>query len=145
MPAKTSDRHNLIAIDTSMTWRTEVIRGVDEFARTIPGWFLHVEARPGAHSIATIRNWTGHGVIARITQPAIARAIRRRRIPAVNVSWSQVPGQPIPQVTSDEDAVGRLAARHLAGLGFRRFAYCGLPSQTCYIDRVEPAFVDELH
>lgn len=144
MSATIPDRHILIAIDTSMTWRTEVIRGIDEFARTVPGWFLHVEARPGADGLAGIRSWAGHGVIARITQPEIARAVQRLRMPAVNVSWSQVPRRPIPQVISDEDAVGRLAARHLAGLGFRRFAYCGLPSQTCYTDRVEPAFVDEL-
>jgi LacI family transcriptional regulator len=62
----------------------------------------------------------------------------------VNVSWSHIPSLPIPRVISDEESVGRLAAQHLAGLGFRRFAYCGLPRQTSYVDRVEPAYLDEL-
>ncbi len=144
MAALAHELHILIAIDTSMTWRTEVIRGIDDFSRTRPGWYVHVEGRQGPDCLAAIRRWSGHGVIARVMQPALAEAIRQRGLPAVNVSWSKVRGYPIPQVIADEDAVGRLAAQYLAGLGLRRFAYCGHASQTCYTDRVEPVFVSEL-
>ena len=74
MAAPHPELHILIVIDTSMTWRTEVIRGIDDFSRTRPGWYVHVEGRQGPDCLEAIRRWTGHGVIARVMQPALARA-----------------------------------------------------------------------
>ncbi len=58
------------------------------------------------------------GVIARAT-PALAAAVRRLRIPAINV-WMNSPDRTLPRVVPDIEACGRLAARHFLDRGFRR-------------------------
>jgi LacI family transcriptional regulator len=47
----------------------------------------------------------------------------------VNVSTADPSQGVIPQCTSDEQEVGRLAAEHLISRGFELFAYCGPPEK----------------
>jgi LacI family transcriptional regulator len=86
------------------------------------------------------RDWRGEGIIARVTSRSLARQIKALRVPAVNVSWSVVPGIPLPQVTADERAISRLAAEHFQERGFWHFAYVGHSDQQNYVDHCGPAF-----
>ena len=134
----------LLLVDTSTTWGAEIIRGVDDYSQAHGRWMLTVETHGELELLTIPRNWQGDGIVARVTHPILARQLKRRSVPVVNVSWSRVPGYPFPQVMPDETGVGRLAALHLLERGFRNFAYCGLPKQHSYIDQCEPAFVEEL-
>ena len=70
----------------------------------------------------------------------LARQIEALGVPAVNVSWSTVPGIWSPQVVADEQAIGRLAFEHFQERGFRQFAYVGRSDQLNYVDHCGPAF-----
>lgn len=68
--------------------------------------------------------------------------IRRRRVPLVLIDRFFT-GQPFPCARTDDRAVGRLAARHLAGLGHRRIGFIGGPALSTALLR-RRGFLDEL-
>lgn len=73
---------------------------------------------------AWLRSWEGDGIIARIEDRRIARALVRKRVPVVDLRGvCPIPG--VPVVTTDDAEIARLAAAHLRSCGFRHFAYCG--------------------
>ncbi len=73
---------------------------------------------------AWLDNWKGDGVIARIENPPIARALRKLKIPVVDVSAARLLPK-LPWFETDDAAIALLAAQHLLERGFKHFAFCG--------------------
>jgi LacI family transcriptional regulator len=71
-----------------------------------------------------LQTWKGHGIIARIENETIAKAILARKLPAVDVSFG-LEHSPFPRVVTDSLETTRLAAEHLLERGLRNFGYCG--------------------
>ncbi len=114
-----------LLIETSNQYSRQLLRGVRDFLRGRGPWALHLtEHGRGDVPPPWLPRWRGDGILARIENRAIERAVRAAGVPAVNVSASGLaPG--LPAVISDSAAVARLAAGHLLERGFRRFGYCG--------------------
>jgi LacI family transcriptional regulator len=75
------------------------------------------------YPVAEVRGFV-HGFIGHLSDAAIRDEVRRARIPAVDISPLQAEAD-LPCVTTDELAVGRLAAAHLLSLGLPHFAFFG--------------------
>jgi LacI family transcriptional regulator len=75
------------------------------------------------HPVAEVRGFV-HGLIGHLSDAAIRDEVRQARIPAVDISPLQAEVD-LPCVTTDELAVGRLAAAHLLSLGLPHFAFFG--------------------
>jgi LacI family transcriptional regulator len=71
-----------------------------------------------------LQNWKGHGIIARIENDTISKAILATKLPAVDVSFG-LEHSPFPRVVTDSLETTRLAADHLLERGFKSFGYCG--------------------
>src|SRR5437763_1572937 len=71
-----------------------------------------------------LSSWGGDGIIARIENPRIARAVRASGLPVVDLSAANLL-QSVPFVETDDAAIARVAFEHLAERGFKHFAYCG--------------------
>ena len=65
-----------------------------------------------------------HGLIGHFSEKVLLEHVRRARVPAVDISPSQ-PHVALPRVSTDDLAVGRLAAAHLMSLGLSHFAFFG--------------------
>ena len=65
-----------------------------------------------------------HGVIGHLSDAAIRDAVLRAGLPAVDISPLGTEAD-LPRVTTDDVAVGRLAAAHLLSLGLPNFAFFG--------------------
>jgi len=65
-----------------------------------------------------------HGVIGHFSEEALLRQVANARLPAVDVAPLDRDGQFV-RVTTDELAVGRLAAAHLLSLGLPHFGFFG--------------------
>src|SRR5262249_10566937 len=129
-----------VLIETSTSWGSQAVRGVVDYVRKSGHWVFQVDWH-GVHEQQSLpRDWRGEGVIARVTSRALVRQIESLDVPAVNISWSAVPGTSLPQVATDERAVSRLAAEHFLERGFTQFAYVGHPDQLNYVDRCGPSF-----
>jgi LacI family transcriptional regulator len=81
-----------------------------EIDRDLPGWFDHCPL---------------DGVISRWGGPGPFRALRTLGAAVVDVS-SRCPPAEFPRITTDDHAVGRMAAEHLLERCFHSFAFYGL-------------------
>jgi LacI family transcriptional regulator len=114
-----------LLIETSNAYARDLLYGIRAYVREHASWSIYLtehgrdEAAP-----AWIRKWQGDGIIARVENQAIARALLATGLPTVDVSFG-LECSPFPRVATDSKAVSRLAGEHLRERGFKRFGYCG--------------------
>jgi LacI family transcriptional regulator len=114
----------VVLVDTSTGWGRGLVRGVARYSRQ-RGWHLWVEPHGQGERLRPPLNWSGEGLIARVSTAAMARQLASYKVPIVNVSGIELAGVKLPRVTSDLNASGRMAADYFLDKGFRHFAYCG--------------------
>jgi LacI family transcriptional regulator len=101
------------------------VMGVVGYGREHGGWNVFVELEADTAAFRRLRSWRGHGAIVHLGSRSKALAVRNLGIPAVNIS-SALQRVSVPRVTTDQSAIGELAARHLLERGFTRFAFVGI-------------------
>lgn len=115
-------------ISTATEKNRGIVRGVADFARTNPRVRVYRFAKTLPLSAAALTGLSVRGVIAAVQSVADARALHALRLPFVNITGEMhLPG--ITTIRTDDEAVGRLAARYFFHRGYRHLAYCGNP---CY-------------
>lgn len=114
-----------LLIETSNAYARGLLHGVVAYMREHGPWSIHLaETGRGDAPPEWFADWNGEGVIARIENLGIARAIRKLKIPVIDVSAARlVPA--LPWLETDDSAIARLAAQHLLECGFKNFGYCG--------------------
>lgn len=112
-------------IETSNAYARGLLRGIDAHVREHRAWSIYlVEHGRGDRPPAWLHDWEGDGVIARIENKMIARALEPLKIPVVDVSAAcLIPS--VPYVETDDAAIAALAAAHFTERGFKTFAFCG--------------------
>jgi LacI family transcriptional regulator len=125
--AKPPLRKVALLIETSNAYARGLLQGVVAWQREHRPWSLFLaEHTRGDKPPAWLADWDGDGIIARIENAGIARALRRVRLPMVDVSAARlVPA--LPWFETDDAAVAQTAFEHLRERGFRNFAFCGDP------------------
>ncbi|TWU25349.1 Xylose operon regulatory protein [Novipirellula galeiformis] len=129
-----------LMIETSTIYGRQLLEGVIRFRRTHHDWSIFLEQRDlTAKPPAWLANWTGNGIISRVTTAEFAKTVRHNGIPMVELTDR---GQDFgfPVIRSDDAEIGRLAAEHLTERGFQNFAFCGFQSEEWSTLR-EQAFV----
>lgn len=114
-----------LLIETSNAYARGLLAGVNAYLREQTNWavWLPEQAR-GAPPPGWLARWQGDGLVARVETPAIAAAVRRTKLPVVDVSAARLlPAA--PWVETDDAAIARLACEHFLERGFRHLAYCG--------------------
>src|SRR5687768_11385189 len=118
-------RRVALLVETSNSYARGLLRGVVDYAREHGRWSVYLgEHRRGDQPPAWLERWDGDGVIARVENARIARAVARCGRPAVDVSAARLLPD-LPWVETDDRAIATLAAEHLLGCGLRHFGYCG--------------------
>ena len=114
-----------LLIETSNAYARGLLDGVIRYVREHEAWSIFLpEQERAARPPDWLSRWTGDGIIARIETDEIARAVRRTKLPVVDVSAARhVPD--IPWVETNDEAIARLAAEHLLERGFRHLGFCG--------------------
>lgn len=114
-----------LLIETSNAYARGLLDGVVAWVRRYGTWsvFLPEQGR-GAPPPAWLDEWQGDGIIARVENEEIARAIERTGLPTVDVSAARLLPD-VPWVETDDRAIAEAAAEHLIERGFRRFGFCG--------------------
>lgn len=135
--------HVALLVETSLASGREILTGIARYVREHEPWSLFHEARGLEERLPRwLEGWQGHGIIARVQSPAMARALARTRLPVVDV-LGIVPRSRFPIVHVDAAAIGRLAADHLLDRGLRHFAFYGLEGENWSAAR-EAAFAAAL-
>ena len=114
-----------LLIETSKTYGRGLLRGISRYVHTHRPWSIFLEERGLDDPLPPwFRGWRGDGIILRSATIGVARAVRRRRVPAVYLGELRDTG--LPMLHSDDRAIARQAAEHLLERGFELFAYVGL-------------------
>lgn len=114
-----------LLIETSNRYGRDLLYGVRDWTRAGDRWAIRFTEQARLAPLPSwLPEWAGDGIIARVDSPAIAAALRRTRLPVVDVSAERFASE-FPRVSVDNTAVARLAAEHLLAKGFRAFAYFG--------------------
>jgi LacI family transcriptional regulator len=138
-----------LLVETARGYGRGLLRGIVRYARLHGPWAFYVTPGDFAQQLPRMRDWGGTGIVARIENDAVARAILEARLPTIALDLTEAqaaPGSPLaalPEVASDSRAAARMAADHLLGLGLRRFAFVGLPGRP-WSDRREAAFIERI-
>jgi LacI family transcriptional regulator len=101
------------------------LQGIMEYVRKHGPWSFLCGSETLTISLLALRNWKGDGVIAAVTSRREANAALKLGLPVVNLAGTLADVR-LPRVMNDHRAIGRQAAEHLLGCGFRHFAYYGL-------------------
>lgn len=129
-----------VLVDTSSSWGRQVVTGIHDYIRKHDRWQMFIEARGVQEQWSVPTGWQGDGIIARVSNPRLASDLKARQIPVVNVSGIQMPGIDFPRVSTDLNAIARLAAKHFLDRGFKSFAYFSLTG-LAYVIQLQNAFV----
>jgi LacI family transcriptional regulator len=118
--------HVAVLIETSRGYGRGLLEGVARYNRQHGPWSMFFEP----HSIDDpppkwLSTWKGDGILARVNDRRMARAVIATGLPVVDVR-GRVTGLDLPFIGVNNHEVARLAAEHLLGRGFRHFGFCGL-------------------
>lgn len=114
-----------LLVETSNEYARGLLRGIIAYVREHRPWstYLAEQAR-GDEPPAWLQDWQGDGIIARVENKRICKAVSGLNMPVVDVSAANLaPG--VPWVETDDTAIAAAAFEHLLERGFRNFAFVG--------------------
>ena len=117
----------------SLDYCRNVLRGVTRYARGKDEWLL-TPVEPRGKAIDGLAKLNPTAVIAHVFSEELADVLKRLRRPVINVS-GVFQDLPFPHVTTDELAVGEVAASHLIDCGLRHFGFVGHPNHGYSVQR----------
>ena len=123
-------RHVAIFVDSTGNYGRGLLEGIADYVDSHVPWSLFIEPKAtGRFAPAWLHRWHGDGVLAFIEDPHVAAKLRELNIPTVE-TYGHVLDLRLPWVGNDDDAIGRMGARHFLERQFEHFAFSGYPSQS---------------
>ena len=117
-----------LLVKTDAEWHRSLLMGVARYSEDVDGWRFNIPKANTMGEVFPDKNWTGDGIICRVTSPELEAEILALGVPAVNVSWQQYALQDrIPSVYSDEQSCARMAAQFLLEKQYDQIGYIGFP------------------
>jgi LacI family transcriptional regulator len=124
-PSLARPPHVAVIVETSTSFGRRVVRGISRFARGQGPWSIYVEQRSIFDPPPPwLKRWHGEGIICNRATPEVDRAVRTTGVPVVDLGGPTDEPDAV-QVLNNDAAIGRLAAEHLLGAGFRRLGFVG--------------------
>ena len=119
-------RRVALLIEASRAYARGLVQGVAQYDREHKGWSIHYTPRGLDDPPPTwLRSWEGDGILARINDPRMAKAVARKQVPVVELRRA-LRQRDTPSIGPDDAAVAQLAAEHLRACGLRQFGFVGL-------------------
>ncbi len=114
-----------LLIETSNSYARGVLRGIIGYKRQDRNWSIFLpELVRGSLPSSWISGWQGDGIIARIENKAIAKALSHIDVPIVDVSAGRHLPK-LPWVETDDSEIASLGFSHLLSIGCEKLAFCG--------------------
>src|SRR6056297_3166316 len=136
-------RRVALLIETSRSYGRALMRGVKQYSVEHGPWSLFVEVRDlESKPPPWLANWDGDGILTRTGSDAIAKAVHRSGVPAVELR-SPRRGSHFPFVGVDNQAVSAMVAKHLIERGFGYFGVYSIEAETFFVERRD-AFIETI-
>src|SRR5882757_1403532 len=116
-----------LLVETSREYGRGILRGVIRYQREHVPWSLYFKPQGlGAAPPPWLASWRGDGILARINDRKMARALLATSVPVVDLR-NALPDLKIPTVAISNGSIVKLAVDHFVERGFRHFAFFGTP------------------
>jgi LacI family transcriptional regulator len=132
----------VLLLDRGIGYCRDVLEGVQQYAAERPNWVLF-DAPAARASLAPLKEWRPHGVIAHLFDASFAAELVTLGLPTVNTTSTLI-DCPLPLIEVDHEAVGAMAAQFFADRGYRRYGFFG-SSWTHFSRAREAGFRRALH
>jgi LacI family transcriptional regulator len=125
-----------LLIETSRGFGREMLRGIARYAQLNGPWSIHITAGDYEQVVPKMKSWGGMGIIARIPNERVAKAIVDADVPTIAIGLTDEqmsPDSPLSkfsELSSDPDTVAKMAADYLLEKRFRHFAYVGIEGRS---------------
>jgi LacI family transcriptional regulator len=125
-------RKILLMMETSRAYGRSILRGIAKYSRARGPWVFYREApfywgttAQKETLVQLLKKVGAEGAILRehIQREQIEQVLATG-VPTIVAPYTE-PFPAVPNIVSDDQAIGRMAAEHLLRRGFRYFAYCG--------------------
>ncbi len=125
---RTRQRRVALLIESSRAYARELIRGIARFNQEHAHWRIEFTPRGlDDPPPAWLKAWKGDGILARINDRRMARALSEKGVPVVDLRRI-LRSEGVPSVGPDDALVARLVVEHFRQRGFHRLAFVGLPA-----------------
>ncbi len=130
-------RHVALLIETSRSYGRGLLRGVRRYMAEHGPWSAFMELRAlDSKAPPWLKNWQGDGILTRTGNQAMADAILKTGVPAIELRATRLQHD-FPFVGVDNRALGRMVAEHLLDRGFRHFGVYQLDYEIFFEQRCE--------
>ena len=123
--------HVLVTIPTANYTHRKILEGILAYAAEKGPWHFHLNTGDiAAQGLRRMRTWGIDGIIALSVNAGLLGRIRRICRPTVLINppaYVKARRGDMVIVRRDNFNLGRMAAEHLLGLGYRSFAFIGAP------------------
>lgn len=135
-------RHVAVLIETSRAYGRGLLEGVTRYHHEHGHWSIYFEPHGIDDPPPTwLRRWSGDGILVRVNNAQMARAVEATRLPVVELRI-RLPKRRWAAVGIHNHSVARLAAEHLLERGLPNFAFCGTaPGEHLSMDERRRHFV----
>ena len=132
-----------LLVESSRIYGRGILRGIAKYTHLHGQWSCFIEERELHSGVpAWLKNWKGHGIIARIEDRHMAQTLLSLGMPVVDV-LGNARFEGIPSFDTDAQTVAKLAADFFLRAGFQHFSFCGY-QKIPFSERREAAFCDYL-
>jgi LacI family transcriptional regulator len=99
-----------LVIETSRAYGRDLLMGIAKYLRIHGAWSVEFEEGDFTEQLPEWFNrWQWDGVIARVKTPAVARRLKKLRVPVVDL-YGGLSGFDFATIRSDENSVGQIGA-----------------------------------
>jgi LacI family transcriptional regulator len=137
--------HVALLVETSHEFGREILRGIRDYERRQRAhWVLHLQPDGMRQDVPRMGAWPCTGIIARPFSGALARFLQNSRLPLVLLDPAPAHLKPplprAPAITTDTDAIVRMAFDHLRACGCHTFAFVHSHTETVWSNARGKAF-----
>lgn len=136
--------HVALLIETSRSYTRDLLRGIRRYMAAHGPWSIFLEQRALESRVPPwLTHWRGDGILTRTGTQAMANAIARTDVPAIELRATKLRHR-LPFVGVDNHAVGATVASHLIERGFEHFGLFALDTELFFEERCDN-FIRALH
>ena len=120
-----------VLIETSREFGRGVLEGIIQYTRLFTPWHLFHLPGDMVQTLPDMKAWGGNGIIARISNAQIEKAILATGLPVVGVTMTDrqrsksSPCARFSEIRADSVAAGRMAAEYFLEKQYEHFAFVG--------------------
>ena len=122
-----------LLIETSTSYGRTLIRGILQYANAATSWILYNEPRGFSDELPSLSGRNFDGIIMRDTKGNMP--LLKLGIPTVVSIRYEKQIDNVPNIISDSEKIGKLAAEYLTSKGFENFAFCGFDNMPWSLER----------